>query len=356
MNDYIYCSKCGNKLSKDSKYCNKCGQVTSNEDERKFVYDGIIHKCPNCGEVLTSFVAICPACGYELNNQKVNNSLSKFATEVNDIEKLIFDNQDEQKLKGSKKFWWIILNIYLLGIPLILKRINLLYLPKKKVILTKEEKALETLIENYSFPMDRESIVAALIFCKDKMSFISNKTLDQKNMYWLNLWNDKASQLKQKADILFPKDSIVNQNYNDIVNIKNKCQNQIKRKLLINIIIVILIFILLVIIVNNTNVEPRVDYNSTFTWEDSELFKALPEPDTNQGKINYESLTYLSIDLYNVNEDDFEEYVKKCRSKGYENDLIKNETNYSARKDQLKLSISYNQNKKIITINLNKGE
>lgn len=78
-----YCVNCGAQLQNNDKFCANCGQiVTANKTEnttRKVVYDGEIHKCPNCGEVLDSFVTVCPACGYELRGASTTSAVKEFA-------------------------------------------------------------------------------------------------------------------------------------------------------------------------------------------------------------------------------------------------------------------------------------
>lgn len=83
-----YCSNCGNQLVEGSKFCNNCGTAvdSENSNQRKTVYDGEIHKCPNCGEVLSSFVTVCPACGYELRGAKASNSVRELAIKLQQIE------------------------------------------------------------------------------------------------------------------------------------------------------------------------------------------------------------------------------------------------------------------------------
>lgn len=66
-----YCGKCGKQLADGAKFCFECGgkadiSTTSSTSQRKIVYEGEVHKCPNCGEVLASFTANCPACGFEI--------------------------------------------------------------------------------------------------------------------------------------------------------------------------------------------------------------------------------------------------------------------------------------------------
>ena len=50
-----FCSKFGKQLAEDAKFCSECGAKVvenNNSTQRKVVYEGEIHKCPNCGEVL----------------------------------------------------------------------------------------------------------------------------------------------------------------------------------------------------------------------------------------------------------------------------------------------------------------
>ena len=82
-----YCTNCGAQVDDNAKFCGVCGnkmsvvsQVTkANEKVRKTVYDGSIHKCPNCGAGLASFVKNCPECGYELRGSDGVESVSNFA-------------------------------------------------------------------------------------------------------------------------------------------------------------------------------------------------------------------------------------------------------------------------------------
>lgn len=80
-----YCINCGRQLADGARFCAGCGtesNLTQQNTQRKTVYDGEIHKCPNCGEVLNSFVSICPACGFELRGKKNSDAVQQFATKL----------------------------------------------------------------------------------------------------------------------------------------------------------------------------------------------------------------------------------------------------------------------------------
>lgn len=80
-----YCINCGQKLAEGSRFCANCGKpATENESsiERKAVFDGELHKCPNCGELLKSFTSVCPSCGYELRSVKTNSPVEALAKRI----------------------------------------------------------------------------------------------------------------------------------------------------------------------------------------------------------------------------------------------------------------------------------
>ena len=79
-----FCVKCGNELREGARFCDSCGTETviSSGDNKKIKYDGIIKKCPNCGEILNSFVAECPACGYELRGIDNSDAIKEFADKL----------------------------------------------------------------------------------------------------------------------------------------------------------------------------------------------------------------------------------------------------------------------------------
>lgn len=82
----MYCKNCGNELSNDAKFCSNCG--TEIKEKREVVFEGKIHKCPNCGEILDSFTAKCPTCNFEFRDSSSSASVKEFATKVEKIDEL----------------------------------------------------------------------------------------------------------------------------------------------------------------------------------------------------------------------------------------------------------------------------
>lgn len=85
-----FCINCGKQLADDAKFCSECGKTTniSNQNnQRKTVYDGEIHKCPNCGDIIDAYESVCEACGYEIRDRKASNSIRELAAKIQEIER-----------------------------------------------------------------------------------------------------------------------------------------------------------------------------------------------------------------------------------------------------------------------------
>ena len=346
-----FCYKCGNELRDDGNFCVNCG-ARQNEDDtsnkRKQEYVGSVKKCPSCGEEIKALTAVCPACGHEFNSIKVNSKLEEFSKKVNEYEEQI--NTSPSKKTGfsswsnDKKTIWIVINIFMLCIPLIYYYlfvcISKIASPFKKAKLSSEEKKLYTFIQNYQVPNEKESILELLLYIKGKVRYLSTNGSNKLNSYWVNIWSDKAKELKQKSDILFPNDEIVREAYGEIV----KIQNDAKKKLLIKTSIIagiIIIYLVVGIIVSSNKLEAK--RNTILKLPNSEIIEKIPKLDYKYGKVTSEYKDHVSIEIYQVTEEDFENYVLKCRKEGYNLDVSKYSTSFKAKNDDgYIISIYYN--------------
>lgn len=359
-----YCSNCGQQIEDKAKFCSSCGtprtiKQEQTEEKRKTVYEGEIRKCPNCGEIIDSFTAKCPACGFELNSKRVSSTLQKFIDEINECEKAVAGSPSAGKSgwaawSKSKRFWWVVLNLLFVGIPLVIYLALPLVTLKSTPKLTAEEKRLASVIENFPFPNDRESILSALVFAKEKIDFVSKENVNRKNAYWMRLWCAKAEQLKQKADMMFPNDTIVRDSYNEIKADENRINKVIKIKAIVGLVVLVAAIIFLVVRYgSNVGITDNKDYNATFEWQTTGLFAELPEPDTNNGKIVMETEKQINVELYNISADDFEAYVKKCREVGFTKEVTKNDgVFYATDEDGYDLNIFYDAKKDVLSIHV----
>jgi hypothetical protein len=88
-----FCAECGHQLTENAKFCFQCGtkvkkSVDSQEEFRKTVYDGEIHKCPYCGEYMDAFEITCKTCGHEFRGKKGASSVYQLMEKLEEIEKL----------------------------------------------------------------------------------------------------------------------------------------------------------------------------------------------------------------------------------------------------------------------------
>ena len=335
-----FCANCGFTVEEYDKFCPRCGAATrridSNSDDKKVreeTYVGNVKKCPACGAEITSFTTHCTFCGHELNSVEIPSSVTDFINKVKTCESNISKSKGNPNSWVSwtktQKFWFVVLCICFVGLPLAFYWIVFpSFSMKKTPKLTSEEKELANVIENYSFTNDRESIINALIYTKEKVDFLSNEQLNTRSAYWLRLWIAKAEQLKQKADILFPEDSIVEQNYSEIISDKRKVGKSIRNK---KIIAIIIIAIAIIFLAFRAGVFDKIAKNySTISLPNTELSQQLPKTDLDKGEVTYNSDDSLYLKYYNTSTNDYEDYKKLCKESGYTIDSKNTSFSYEA--------------------------
>lgn len=348
-----FCSNCGKELADGAKFCFECGTPVRKVDEtaRRTVYSGEIHKCPSCGEVLQSMTAICPACGHELNSAKLASALKEFIDEINECDKIIANTPKKELPKKGWKNWkksirilWVILNIFTSCIPLVIYLTLPLFRPLLRSNSTPELSSTEqrkvALIENFTFPNDRESVLEALLFTKSKMAFLASEKANEKNAFWLRLWNTKATQLHEKAKILLNNDTIAETAYSEIVASKNTVDKKIRIRAGIGtaIVLVFLAFVLIngSLIKGVTNLLPENsfsingDSDEKFEWLKTGLSTELPEIQGTGGHIWKNSEEELDIYIEGISYSQFDAYIVSCKEKGFTVDYVKDTDKYTA--------------------------
>lgn len=88
-------------------------------------------------------------------------------------------------------------------------------------------------------------------------------------------------------------------------------------------------------------------------WPDSGLATMLPEPGTDKGEVSMDSVDYLSVDLEQRSEEDFNKYVEACKEKGFTVDYSSSSSSYYAdNEDGYHLSLFYAESQDEISIQL----
>ena len=183
-----YCSKCGYKVLDGEAFCEECGtpirKNSKDKTRRESVYEGKIHKCPNCGETINAFITRCHSCGFEFRGAESSNAVKEFAEKIDQLQ-----SKKETKPGGILNFWG---------------------LKNKKT----EEQIINT-IRNFSVPNTKEDIFEFMILAASNIntSVISSEdyteaganseeefnALKARN----EAWRAKMEQVYQKAKIVF---------------------------------------------------------------------------------------------------------------------------------------------------------
>lgn len=203
-----YCMNCGQQLPEGAKFCSSCGtatgEVKTETAQRKTVYDGELHKCPNCGELINAFVTICPACNYELRGAKASSIVKEFADKLEQIE----------RTREAKKSHSLI---------------GKLYGSDGQLNKTDEQKI--SLIRSFSIPNTKEDIFEFMILAASnidlKLYGLGDKgviTASQRAVS--DAWLAKFEQAYEKASFAFS----TSPDFLSIKDIHDKKIKQLKRK------------------------------------------------------------------------------------------------------------------------------
>lgn len=200
-----FCQYCGTKLDPGARFCKSCGkpleQGAANgggyaapqsqetfshkqHTERKTVYEGQLHKCPNCGELLDSFRSHCPSCGYEIRDARSSSSVRELAQKLERIEAErmapIEEKKSLMKMVFGKDF----------------KEENEVEEAQERFDEQKRQQKANLII-NFSIPNTREDILEFMILASSNINV--KKGLDDEVT---KAWMSKLDQVYNKAKLL----------------------------------------------------------------------------------------------------------------------------------------------------------
>lgn len=99
-----FCTSCGQQMNDGAKFCANCGTpitptASTNNTERKTVFDGEERKCPSCGNPIdNAFAMKCTRCGYEFREKKTSGAIDRL------IMRLENATSEEEKIVIIKNF------------------------------------------------------------------------------------------------------------------------------------------------------------------------------------------------------------------------------------------------------------
>lgn len=231
-----YCKNCGKQLPDDAKFCVDCGTPTEEASSKRRVEQaGTIYKCPNCGEVLESMTAVCPACGYEIRNVKAVSSVQIFAEQLAKIE------AEEMPQIENNSFMKKVFGRDLRETPARLEEARLAFRKQKR------DKKIN-LISNYPVPNTKEDLTEFALL-------VTTNLKDDSDDEIYAAWVSKLEQLYQKAEILIPTDPV----FTRIEDLYLKAKNKALRKKLLPVFLILGPLAVCFLILGFTS-------NPTLTW------------------------------------------------------------------------------------------
>lgn len=219
--EYSYCGQCGTKLAPGIHFCPNCGakvddatpasssaaKVTAQDPnrrntsgKRRQIFDGVIHKCPNCGETLESFATRCPSCGIELRDLSSANSIQRLANQLELIESERHKDGGIsviQRIQGDK--------------------------------LSKTDARLVTTIKSFPIPNTKEDLLEFVVMASSNLDYHSYENessgAQTSQRAVSDAWLAKLNQAYSKAKLSFPNDDA----FREIEAIHTKATREIKR-------------------------------------------------------------------------------------------------------------------------------
>lgn len=175
----------------------------SDYTQRQQEYAGKLIKCPNCGEVLDSFITNCPSCGYELRGLDVTYSVKTLEYKIEQLESQRTRQKEPsivKKMFGNNK-------------------------------LEKVDSQIVSLIKNYIIPNTKEDILEFLFLASSNIDFkvygFNKQQYQTNNPAQLEIsdaWIAKFEQAYQKAKILFGE----SEEFKNIDDLYNKTMKKLK--------------------------------------------------------------------------------------------------------------------------------
>lgn len=190
-----FCNNCGTELPDGAKFCHVCGKpvnMDNNEHtQRKQVFEGNVHKCPNCGESVASFQRNCPTCGFEFREVQSSKAIKDFVAKLARIE--------ASRNEGKKLFG-------LFGGKTNLEIAN------QKI----------DVIQNYPVPNAKEDMVEFMILASSN----AKSSLDIDGERVSSAWMSKAKQVYEKANNSYGNDNDTKR----ISQLYEKCYKEVKKE------------------------------------------------------------------------------------------------------------------------------
>ena len=235
-----FCINCGSQVADGAKFCANCGTPTTQNifnSERNTVFDGDIHKCLHCGEILKAFETVCPSCKFEIRGAKSFSAVSEL---VRKIEELDRKKNDDSFIKSIKR-----------------------KLDGTKLSPIEEQKI--SLISNFPIPNTKEDILEFMILSSSHVlaKKPSGDISEHDKLLYKELkkaWKMKFEQAYDKAKICIKNDkdrSEIEQYYNKTIVEPKKKRKKTTKIVLLSVFIPLILIITSIVIITTLTADPN---------------------------------------------------------------------------------------------------
>lgn len=176
-----FCSKCGKQIGPNERFCSNCGTFAESA-----LNSSDLHKCPNCGDNIDSFMTNCPSCGYEVRDIQAASSVKEFADKLAAIEAL--------RIQCASKRMLIYKQAYTME------------------SLSSTDRQIISLIKSYAIPNTKEDLYEFLTLAgsnidPDLFNEVKHPTHNDPQKAINNAWLAQFEHAYQKAKISFGGDT-----------------------------------------------------------------------------------------------------------------------------------------------------
>lgn len=119
----------------------------------------------------------------------------------------------------------------------------------------------------------------------------------------------------------------------------------------------IIVIVLSVAVANLSNkIKNTNEKNEKYNWPSNSIASLLPEPESDYGKIEYDSADSFSLDVYKTTAEEFNSYVSECKDKGFTVDYYGYDNYYSAdSKNGYSLTVNYDEDEETMNISISES-
>lgn len=267
-------------------------KISPNENK-----NGGLLKCPMCGDMVDPMDAVCPSCGYVFKEKATNQSIDRFITNLNKLDRKIANTPNKKKSNAFGDF------------------LLLLFWYEKKPDLNSAEKEKASYIDNYVFSNDKESLTEAMITIESKIDSLKDEQKGRYTSFWLTVWKNKADEVYSKSKIVIPEDSKVEEVYKNICKDYGQMKKHYNMRRLIALIVALTIIILPYFsMFKGHGGNDKIQNNS---WDEIKLAERLPEIN-NKMEIYSNDETSFYADIKNYSYNHFKDYIDECKNMGYD--------------------------------------